>query len=145
VAEFRFSRHADGGPANGFDLGNLTLVGNRDTVTSAGRRPDQSMMIYVAISDLLDGIRHLLKSGRGTFRFVGADSSFQLAFTLRRGQLTTRHNGADVDTSPVADLVAALWTAAHDFAVDPANTLPPDDAAGNDLAASLAKFEPLAH
>jgi hypothetical protein len=142
MAQFRFTRRTAGEPASGFELGDLTVVGNRGEATSAGHRPDQGMMIFVSITQLLDGLRVLLDRGKGAYEFVGVDSSFTLDFTLRRDQLTIKRRRTDLDIAPMAETIAALWTAASEFAADPANALPEGDAVRNDLTAALAAFQP---
>jgi hypothetical protein len=138
--EFRFTRRPTGGPPHGFDLGDITVIGARGEVTSAGHQPDQGMMIYLSVTGLLDGLRSLLGAGRGTYEFVGVDSSFTLEFTLRRDQLTVRTKRTEIDSLPARDVISAVWSAARAIAADP---LPEGDAAGNDVAAALRDFEKL--
>lgn len=63
-----------------FDLGNIALEVDGDVITSSGKAPDQSMMIFIAASDLLGGIKSLLNGNNKEFKFIGADSSFCLVF-----------------------------------------------------------------
>jgi hypothetical protein len=139
MVEFRFVRRAVG-PPHGFELGDTEVIGNRGSVSSAGHHPDRGHMIYVSVSDLLDGLRALLDRGHGSWQFVGADSSFILNFTLRRGRMTTRAGQQDIDESPAADVASAVWTAARALAEDPATALPPGDPVRADLAAAIEQF-----
>ena len=61
----------------GFELGDLTITGENANITSKGQSPDQSMMVFLAITDLLEGVRDLVSDDSvSEFEFVGADSSF---------------------------------------------------------------------
>lgn len=141
--DFEFSV-ADAPPPSGFDLGHMTLRGTDGTVSSCGRRPDQSMMIYLSLSQLLDGLRQLLERGRGTYSFGAVDSSFTLHFRLAKGgTLVTRSGGAGgplIDRFPAAEAAADLAAAATDFTAGALPSLPPDDAGAQDLTGSLAEF-----
>jgi hypothetical protein len=122
----------------------MTVHGTDGRVGSEGHRPDQSMMIHLSLSQLLDGLRDLLEHGRGSYSFGAADSSFALHFQLAKdGTLVTRAGGAKgplIDRSPAADAAADLASAAADFATRTLPSLPPDDAGAHDLAASVADF-----
>ncbi|MFI9105062.1 hypothetical protein ACIGXA_31600 [Streptomyces fildesensis] len=132
-------------PPSGFDLGHMEVTGSLGSVSSRGHSPDQGMMIYLAVSDLLDGLRALVETGRGGFLFIGSDSSFSLKFSLRKdGQLTTMAAGkAAIDVSDVKTVISAVWTAAKEFADVHLPLLPRDDAGRQDLEMSLAGFAPL--
>ena len=65
VLRFEISREP-AAPATGFDMGEIQVTGNLGAVSSAGRKPSQSMMVYLAWVELLSGMRRLaeMKSGR---------------------------------------------------------------------------------
>lgn len=134
----------DAPPPSGFDLGHMTVRGSHGSATSRGHRPDQSMMVHLSLVLLLDGLRELLGRGRGSCSFGAVDSSFALHFHLAKdGTLVTRAGGSGgpvVDRSPAAAVAAELAVVAADFAGRTLPSLPPDDAAAQDLAASLADF-----
>jgi hypothetical protein len=135
---------ADAPPPSGFDLGHMTVRGSDGSVSSRGHRPDQSMMIHLSLSQLLDGLGDLLEHGRRSYSFGAVDSSFALHFGLTKdGTLVTRAGGPKgpvVDRSPAASAAADLASDAADFADRTLPSLPPDDASAQDLAASVADF-----
>ncbi|WP_224242244.1 hypothetical protein [Hyalangium gracile] len=55
---FRFRcEWADGHDAmtlTGFDLGHMTFAGEKGICSSRGKKPDQAMMLVIAIKELLD-------------------------------------------------------------------------------------------
>ncbi|MFJ7152303.1 hypothetical protein ACIQVT_29610 [Streptomyces sp. NPDC100445] len=50
-----FTVRSGRGDASGFDLGGMAVTGDSGTVDSAGHIPDQDMMIYLSVIQLLDG------------------------------------------------------------------------------------------
>jgi hypothetical protein len=68
---FEFSRQSDG-EVTGFDLGDLTVIGDDCAVwSSSGKSPSQSMMIYISLVGLLDGITQLCGAGTRSHRSGG--------------------------------------------------------------------------
>ncbi|MEV8319061.1 hypothetical protein AB0Q95_33385 [Streptomyces sp. NPDC059900] len=126
-------------PSPGFALGDMEVEGNTGVVTSRGHRPDQSMMIFVAASDLLDGLRDLVERERRYFRFVGCDSSFRLDFARSGDGLITTADGGGrpVDASPAAHVLGAAFTAADCLLWWHREKLPGEDAALRDLEGSV--------
>lgn len=91
--EFLF-RDSAGTGQGGFDLGDISVIGELGTHSSAYRTPDQSMMLALSIVGLCDGFRRLLSQpGPGTFEFVGVDSSFRVIFRRTRQGLIEVHGG----------------------------------------------------
>ncbi|MDT0307402.1 hypothetical protein RM780_10550 [Streptomyces sp. DSM 44917] len=136
-------------PASGFDLGDIDVEGNWGAATSRGHRPDQGMMIHLAVAELLDTLRALVagrRPGKAVRReFVGADSSFTLDFTLtREGRLVTAQGGQVLDESPAGEALREVGRAAEAFAAAHLPTLPEDDAARGDLEAALRAFRGVA-
>jgi hypothetical protein len=139
---FAFSRSpldpAD--PAEGPDLGDLEITGPDGSVSSAGRRPDQSFMIYLGMVDLIHGLTALAEGTRREHKFVGADSSFTVRFFRNKKGISASAYGTSLGTEPVADVLGGLRAGIEEFLADPANALPATDPAGLDLAAALTKL-----
>ncbi|MFD8497652.1 hypothetical protein [Amycolatopsis sp. NPDC059657] len=140
---FDFSRREDLDhiePPSGFDLGDMEIAGNVRVVSSRGRTPDQGMMIFIALVELLDGLRRKLKPGH-PYEFVGADSSFILDFREENGSVVIESGGQRIDSSPKLDLLRAVSRAAHVFVDRELPKLPPDDAAKEDISPSVVEFD----
>jgi hypothetical protein len=127
-------------PAHGFDLGDLEITGPDGSVTSAGRRPDESFMIYLGMVDLIDGLTALAEGRRREHEFVGADSSFVVRFLRNKEGISAAADGSTLGTEPVEDVLGGLRAGIEEFLADPANTLDPEHAAARDLTAALATF-----
>ncbi|SDX73223.1 hypothetical protein SAMN05421504_103644 [Amycolatopsis xylanica] len=143
MVRFEFSRREDLDhiePPSGFDLGDMEIVGNVGSVSSRGRAPDQGMMIFVALVELLDGLRRKLKPGH-PYEFVGADSSFILDFREENDSIVIESEGRRIDSSPKLESLRALSRATHAFVDKELSKLPPDDAAKEDLVPSVADFD----
>ncbi|MGW5636817.1 hypothetical protein [Streptomyces sp. NPDC003832] len=90
--EFRFAvAENELPPPSGFDLGHIDVHGSENDATSRGRTPDQSMMIYLSLTLLLDGLRRFLTGRKPAYESAAVDSSFSLTFT--------RVGGARIDVS----------------------------------------------
>ena len=69
-------------PLSGLDLGHLYIANNSLTWSSYGEMPDQSMMVFPSIANLLNGlIVFLKKRNQKQFEWIGIDSSFTLIFS----------------------------------------------------------------
>jgi len=139
---FQFSIDEMRPPPSGFELGHLEVQGRGATVTSRGRSPDQAMMVFVAAGDLLYGVRAVVSGRPGErFEFIGTDSSFRLDFTqLRDGRVLLRHGSTEIDTVTADELTSAVFGGVSEFAGRWLSTLASNDAARNDLEASLKEF-----
>jgi hypothetical protein len=65
---------------SGFELGHIDILTEKGSISSRDRKPDQAMMIFVTMIDLLDGLRELFQKKTKWFQLVGADSSFKINF-----------------------------------------------------------------
>ena len=63
-----------------FELGDIDIIIKNEKITSKNRIPDQSLMLLISISDLMDGIRKF--DAMKKYTFIGADSSFK--FLVRK-------------------------------------------------------------
>jgi hypothetical protein len=122
------------------NLGHITLKENNEII-STSTSPFQSMMIYIAISDLIDGIIELIKQKRNQFDFVGADSSF--GFDIKRNKnnnLTIITQESKKIITSESELVKSLWDAILDF-LPAINSLEHDDVEFKDLSYMMQKFK----
>jgi hypothetical protein len=139
--KFTFSRREDGEP-NGFELGDLSVEANGSAVTSAGRTPDQGMMIYLAMVELLDGLSRFVRDPkRRKHEFVGPDSSFTLAFNKQPGsKIGLSHGSRQMGTFSEQEVLNAAGDAVMTFLADPSRILPRSDSAHGDLDAAVQQF-----
>lgn len=76
-----FSISVDSDVISGFDLGNIHLSYNDISVSSSGKAPDQSCMLFITIVDMLNGVSNLVSNEKlREFKLVCADSSFNVLF-----------------------------------------------------------------
>jgi hypothetical protein len=138
---FDFSRKGRDA-ATGFDLGDVQVTGDQGSVTSVGQTPSQSMMIYVALVELLDGLSRLAKAGSGRYRFIGADSSFLLDFALGKAGLTiTGRRATPVAHAPLSECLASVHAGLERFLSVPENQLSSADPVAGDLRAARQTFD----
>ncbi|ABW13207.1 conserved hypothetical protein [Parafrankia sp. EAN1pec] len=127
------------GRLTGFSRGHMTVEGTVEgeegSVTSAGRVPDQSMMLPLAVADLLAGLRSLIVGpGHGHYEFVGADSSFRLVFTRTGDQIRITGDHRAVASVPLTEFVEVCRRDLGEFARHLLARVPGDDPVYGDLA-----------
>lgn len=122
------------------NIGHISLKENNQIISSS-ISTFQSMMIYIAISDLLDGIIELIKQKCNKFNFIGADSSF--GFDIKRNKNNTLTIITQEDKKIItseSEIVNAIWNAILDF-LPTINSLDHDDVEFKDLSYMIRKFK----
>lgn len=126
----------------GLSRGHLSIQGSHSSVTSKDRVPDQSMMIFISIVELLDGLRRFFSDTRSkSYKFIGADCSFQ--FTVKRvkeNQFTLISDGQEIDTVTQTEIVQAIWKGVKSFLDCYQNQIDSTDTVANDLSSAVAEF-----
>ena len=128
---------------SGLSRGHITIRGKQGIVTSEGKEPDQSMMIFISISELLDGLRRFIHDkNAATYRFVGVDSSFQFLITkVGTNRLKIEADHYVVDEVQIFSLIHAVWEGVCDFLAQYGQYRPLEDLASDDLHAAAKSFE----
>ncbi|MQY40957.1 hypothetical protein SRB17_89910 [Streptomyces sp. RB17] len=75
---FQFTVRPGQGDPHGFDMGDMVVTGDFGTDDSVGHVPDQGMMIYLSVVQLLDNLRGFLTGNDRVLTYTGADTSFGL-------------------------------------------------------------------
>lgn len=122
-----------------FSLGNLTIRGNQGESTSAGRVPDQAMMVFLSMVALLDGVRRFLdQKGKQPFVFYAVDSSYSFTITSTAdSQLAVCADGKTIVLVSCAELAQAVWKGVQEALALP--DLDPGSVAA-DLASASSAF-----
>ncbi|MFJ4950276.1 hypothetical protein [Streptomyces sp. NPDC088760] len=127
------------GDASGFDLGDMAVTGNLGTADSAGHVPDQGMMIYLSVVQLLDSLGAFLRGNARMLSFAGADTSFGLVVRRTKDGLSVAGEDGVLARTTAPELASAVLRAAEDLG--PA--LSPEDPVASDWEAACAAFRPL--
>ncbi|MEK9519538.1 hypothetical protein MIU24_09025 [Streptomyces venezuelae] len=136
-----FSVRPEQGGTDEFDLGDVICEGESGSVGSAGRVPDQGMMLYLSVPLLLDALRPLVAGGRKAASFVGIGSSFRLDFRRDRDAVVTvSANGTLVGSCRPGELAEAVLRPAEELERELLSQLPAESGAARDLASSLERF-----
>lgn len=144
MIEFKFSRRPDQGQPSGFDLGDITVTGEKGEATSEGHAPDQGMMIYVSLSLLLDQLA-ALRGAKRAVEFVGTDSSFTISFKPGKKAVEVFSGDILVGCAEAGELLGEVLRAAEAFSADQLDLLPESDAGRKDLLVSLERFRQIAN
>ncbi|MFJ9817943.1 hypothetical protein ACIRU3_22320 [Streptomyces sp. NPDC101151] len=129
------------GDTSGFDLGDMTVAGDLGTAESAGHVPDQGMMIYLSVVQLLDSLGDFLQGNARVLSFTGADTSFGLVVRRTKDGLSVAGKSGVVARTTAPELISVVLRAAEDLGLGRA--LPPEDPVASDWDAALAAFRPL--
>ncbi|MGW0885183.1 hypothetical protein [Streptomyces sp. NPDC002671] len=128
------------GDASGFDLGDMTVTGDLGTADSAGHVPDQGMMIYLSVVQLLDSLGDFLRGNARVLSYIGADTSFKLVVRRNKGGLSVAGKNGAVARTTAPELASAVLHAAEDLG----RSLPQEDPVASDWEAVVTAFRPLA-
>lgn len=139
---FKFER-TEQDAAQGFDLGHVTVEGELGSHTSAGKNPDQALMIYLMIPELVFGVEALASARQRGVTCSGPDSAFELSFTRERGVVVIAAGKRALARVPLAVLVQALTEGVTAFLADPTCQLAHIDPAFEDLSHALALLDRL--
>lgn len=125
----------------GFELGGISIkIGNKE-FSSENKKPDQSMMIFLAVSDLLNGIKSLWEGKSDKFQFVGTDSSFSILFKKKKKdilQLIHEKEVAEVEFKKFKD---ECYYSINRFYLTYCEKIDPNDAGLFDLKNSLNDYK----
>ena len=140
---FRFFLDAKSGkPLSGYDLGHVEIANGVSTWTSFGKKPDQGMMIFLSVVELLDGLKDFLqKENQTKFDWIGVDSSFSLIFQKNSAEDISVAAGRELIAKVQAlELAAVIYRSIVAFLDDKANQLAIDDPVLEDLTVAKEEF-----
>lgn len=132
-------------PLSGFELGHIEISNGIRSWSSQDKTPDQAMMIFPSIVNLLDGLRNILQSeSQGKFIWVGVDSSFSISFVRGdRNKMSVFVEDVlaiDADSSQIAEWIYRPINAFLDQHID---LLQPNDPLLSDLQVAVKDFLPV--
>ncbi|MFJ6757483.1 hypothetical protein ACIQNK_20950 [Streptomyces sp. NPDC091273] len=136
----KFLLRPDQGDPSGFDLGDMFWRGELGEVASVGHVPDQGMMIWISITDLLDSVHELLTGRSGNVSFIGADCSFRMSFKTTREAVSVRGPSGPVARVGRAELAEVVLSAAEELAREHLSGVPPQDGVADDYVTALERF-----
>lgn len=122
-----------------FELGNIDIQIDGNVITSKNKTPSQSMMIFIAISDMLDGFRSMIEQKRKEYLFVGADSSFKILFKENKTGVSIVNEGNEYKIS-LPEFARELQRESNHFFKEVTSQIDTTKSAISDLSDSLNKF-----
>ncbi|MFJ9822555.1 hypothetical protein ACIRU3_46630 [Streptomyces sp. NPDC101151] len=136
---FQFTVRPDQGDPHGFDMGDMVVTGDFGTVDSAGHVPDQGMMIYLSVVQLLDSLREFLQGDARVLSYIGADTSFNLVVRRNKEGLSVAGKNGVIAQTTAPELTSAVLHAAKALG----RSLPQEDTVRFDWENAIADFRPL--
>lgn len=141
----QFTVRSGQGDPSGFDLGDMFWSGDLGEASSAGHVPDQGMMIYLSVTQLLDCLHGLLNGEATTVSFNGIDTSFALDFRMVKRGIKVASRSEPVALTSRAELATTVLSAAEELARATLSALPRHDGARDDYEAALNRFRTTAN
>lgn len=141
MAVFTFSIQSQAETAQSLSLGDLTITGNVGRISSKGDSR-YLMMVFLAITDLLDGVRELiLNDSIQGYEFIGIDGSFRIHFQKKSPTLIViKAFGRVISQETPTQLVQELWKSIQDFVSGYRGRFENTDTGVEDLDASIQNF-----
>lgn len=136
---FNLYRHDHNEQASDFDLGDIEFV-FCDVPVSTHGNPRLSSMIYVSISDLIDGLLRLSEGGK-RFEFVGADSSFVVHFERTKQGIDVRYGKKTFRAIAMYELLESVNSGIDKFQANPLNVLTPGATTAADFNSSRSALK----
>ncbi|MEU7061845.1 hypothetical protein [Streptomyces sp. NPDC046197] len=136
---FQFTVRPDQGAPHGFDMGDMVVTGDLGTADSSGHVPDQGMMIYLSVIQLLDSLRGFLQGDARVLSYIGADTSFKLVVRRNKDGLSVAGKNGVIARTTSPELTSAVLHAAEALG----RSLPPEDTVRFDWENAVADFRPL--
>jgi hypothetical protein len=126
-----------------FSLGHITIAGRSGAITSKGKVPDQAMMIFISITELLCGIRQFICDEKlKEYNFVGADSSFQFYIKKKEKTLIITNNCSNkIDSVTYSELSLSVWEGVNDLLSKYGHYITPEELIYDDLCYSTEEFK----
>ncbi|MER6448840.1 hypothetical protein [Streptomyces venezuelae] len=137
----KFTVRPGQGDPSGFDLGDMLWSGELGEASSVGHVPDQGMMLYLSVPDLLDSLTMLLTRRSTNASFTGIDSSFRLDFRTTKKTVTVKGRSGPVAQVSHTELAETVLSAAEELAGRHLAPPPPEDHASDDYLAALKRFQ----
>lgn len=127
---------------DGYSMGHMIFEGEKNIVSSKNRMPVQSMMVFLSIVLLLDGVRFFCTSKKLRYEFVGIDSSFIIDFKkCNSNGVSLSQNKIEITTVEVPELIGVVYNSVKKFLDRYLSCLSPDDIAYEDIISSFKEFE----
>lgn len=97
---------------SGFELGDIIIVKGSLQCTSLNRKPNQSMMLFITIPNLLNQIRKMIKSRKREIFVVGVDSSYTLKITNKNNNYFINDDKCIIKGIKEKELLDSVYQAA---------------------------------
>ena len=97
---------------SGFELGDIIIIKEGVQCTSLNRKPDQSMMLFITIPNLLNQIKKMIKSRKKEILVVGADSSYFLKITSKKNHFFISDDKCMIEGIEQKELLVSVYQAA---------------------------------
>lgn len=97
---------------SGFELGDIIITKGGKQCTSLNREPNQSMMLFITISNLLNQIKKMIKSRKREIIVVGVDSSYTLKITSKKNHYIISDDKCMIKEIEQNELLDSVYQAA---------------------------------
>ncbi len=97
---------------SGFELGDIIIIKGDLQCTSLNREPNQSMMLFITIPNLLNQINKMIKNRKREILVVGVDSSYILKITSKKNHYIISDDKCMIKGIEQKELLESVYQAA---------------------------------
>lgn len=127
-----------------YTRGHITVQGKHGIISSKQSKNNQSMMIFMSTSQLIDGIRSfLINQNQRIYHFVGVGCSFQFIIVKQSSHKfrLTNMKSEIIDESTQLELIEAIWNEVKVFMLKYGCSLDENEIVKHDLTVSIEDFK----
>jgi hypothetical protein len=141
--ELSFSINNKSNVISGFDLGHISFFSDNITISSHDRTPDQSMMVFQTIVDLLDGLKEFWKNKKAKdYKIICADSSFTIIFRREKnGKVNIKEGETVISKLDEKFLAKQVYDACNNFFRESKIKMIESDPILEDIEAALQEYK----
>lgn len=100
---------------SGFELGDIIIKKGALQCTSLNRRPNQSMMLFITIPNLLKQIKKMIEGEKKEIIIVGVDSSYLLKITKKKNLYIISDDNCMIKSIEEKELLNSVYKAANNI------------------------------
>lgn len=104
---------ADMDEISGFELGDIIIIKGDLQCTSLNRKPNQSMMLFITIPDLLNQIKKIIERKKREISVIGVDSSYTLKIIYQDNKYIISDGKGIIKGLEQKELLESIYQAAR--------------------------------
>lgn len=126
---------------SGFELGHIEFMCNEKIGSSYGKTPDQSMMIFLTLSNLLSGLFEFKVKELNYIEILVIDSSFRIIFKRKKDKILLIVNNEAIVETELINILTIIYDSAKSFCDKQLDRMTTENSVKLDLLESLEQVK----